>query len=179
MNSLFIKMITNKVPAKIRMFNVYFRLFIMNFFLLLNSPLLVFADDTPPDGGDFDTGDMPFGGLNIFPSNYFSGSTYEVTLKIVSLVLNAIFLIGFLFFAWKMAMTIFDYFNQDVNHINYQSHKRTMFIEILEPVIGLALIVVFDIIINIVFSTMLQAAGDLNQTGINDFTIQNDYALNP
>ena len=120
-------------------------------FLMLNYSI---GDEPPtPTGG---TGG--FGGYNIFGRDYFEGkSMTSVILRTTNMALKMMVLIGVLFFAWKFASAGIEYFSADEYAISARSNKRTLFFELLEPVKGLALLILLGIILSFVFDKFIVA----------------------
>lgn len=128
-------------------------------FLMLNYSI----GDEPPTGGG------GFGGYNVFDESFFANkSLAQVALEVTNIALKVFLLIGVLFFAWKFASTGLDYFSADEYSIHARSNKRTLFFELLEPVKGLALLLLLGAILTMVFDHFLESFGSTTTFQIED-----------
>ena len=119
--------------------------------------------DEPPAGGG------GFGGYDIFGEGFFTGkSLSQVALEVTNIALKVFLLLGVLFFAWKFASAGLDYFSADEYSLHARSNKRTLFFELMEPVKGLALLLLLGAILTMVFDHFLESFGSSTTFQITD-----------
>lgn len=140
--------------------------------ILISPKLFKLLEPTPDAGGE--TGGGGFSDYNIFSESYFEGTPVQIAVKITTFALNIILTLGILFFAWKVCSAAMDYFNRDIYSINARSQGRTLFYEIMEPVKGLAILVILTALLNAIYGTFLpMLEGEAQQ-----FEIQETSAFN-
>lgn len=139
--------------------------------ILISSKLtaLFIGSPTPDTGGESGGSGSGFANYSIFDESYFNGTPVQVATKVTALALNILLTLGIVFFAWKVCSAAIDYFNRDVYGINARSQGRTLFYEIMEPVKGLAIMLVLSLLLNFMygqFSSMLE--GEAQQFQIQE-----------